>query len=274
LRAIDAAAPRLSRGPIGEILGKMAVGDQTTLLDLNTRLRKNGTRRIVRSRAKHPALSRKVRDEVISAVTAYGLAKGNPEYFRPIDATRRIAGIGSLGVERYLVLVAGGGSAETNQLLDIKQALPSVLPPIANHEPFPSSEAARVVHAQRTLQAAPTAGLDVMRIRDEDFRVREMVPEENRSSLDRFQEKPARLREAIVAAGWLTGLSHLRGAAAETDPGVGEALAHWARGAALDSVLAAAARYAEKARLEFKQFRAELRAPDALPEPLRESVLR
>ncbi len=37
-----------------------------------------------------------------------------------------------------------------------------------------------------------------------------MIPEENRSSLDRFQCKPAKLYQAIIEAGRLTGLAHLR----------------------------------------------------------------
>ena len=104
------------------------------------------------------------------------------------------------------------------------------------------------------------------------FRVREMIPEENRSSLDRFQQKPAKLYQAIVAAGRLTGLAHLRAATAvegRDDTGV------WRTGPtgpAIDSLLAAAARYAERTRLAFKQFRAELKAPDALPESLRRQL--
>jgi hypothetical protein len=96
-----------------------------------------------------------------------------------------------------------------------------------------------------------------------------MIPEENRSSIDRYRGKPRRLREAITTAGKLTGLSHLRGAANEADPGVTAALAEWAEGPALDSVLAAAVRYAERTRLDFKRYRAELSASDVLPEPLR-----
>jgi len=40
---------------------------------------------------------------------------------------RRIAGTGSLGVERYVLLIEGKGSPDGNYLLDLKQALPAVL---------------------------------------------------------------------------------------------------------------------------------------------------
>ena len=107
---------------------------------------------------------------------------------------------------------------------------------------------------------------------DTEFRIREMIPEENRSNLDRFQRKPKKLYEAIVVAGRLTGLAHLRGAKNVEGRDETAALTKWANGPALDSVLAAASRYAERTRLAFKQFRTERRVPDALPESLRGRV--
>ena len=182
-------------------------------------------------------------------------------------------GIGSTGGQAaHLVLVAGGGSAETNQLLDVKEEVASVWLPFEGTSAVSpgESEAARVVHAQRTLQAKPTAGLDVLPIGGLEFRAREMIPEENRSSLDRFQRKPAKLDQAIVVAGRLTGLSHLRAAVAAAGRDDSAALADWADGPAIDSLLAAASRYAERTRRAFKQFtRAERKAPDALPESIR-----
>ena len=270
-RAIDAAAPRLSRGPIGEILGKAALGNQADLLDRHTERLKNGTRRIKRDGDKHPDVPHDRASEVAVAFEEYGKSRGLPDVYRPLDVTGRVVGIGSLGVERYLVLIAGGGSSETNRLLDVKAEPPSVWIGFGGRlpDPPPKSEAARVVAAQRTLQARPTTGLDVVTIGGVDFRLREMIPEENRSSLDRFQEKPAKLCKAIVTAGRLTGLAHLRGVDAAGSPETTQALAEWARGPALDSVLAASARFAERTRRAFKQFRAERKVPDALPEALR-----
>lgn len=275
VRLVDAAAPRLARGPIREILGKTAMGTQGDLLDRQTERLKNGTRRIVRSRKRHPGIDPARAGEILDAVREYGRARGEAEFYRAIDVTGRVVGIGSLGVERYLALVSGGGSAETNRLFDIKEERPSALLRCSScraEEPAARSEAARVVHAQRTLQARPTAGLDVIPIGGKEYRVREMIPEENRSSLDRFHEKPAKLLQAITSAGRLTGLAHLRGATSEEGRDATPDLRRWATGPALDSVLAAAARYAERTRLAFRQFRAERRAPDALPEALRKRV--
>jgi uncharacterized protein (DUF2252 family) len=269
--ALDLAVPRLSRGPIWEILGKTALASQSELLDHHTSRFKNGTRYLRSDRRRHPELDDARCVEVKAAVEAYGEARGTPEVYRVLDVRGRIAGIGSLGAKRYLVLIAGGGSAETNRLIDIKEEHPSAWLGHGGRPlvPTPDSEAARVVTAQRTLQARPTAGLDVLRIGGEAYRVREMIPEENRSSLDRFHEKPTKLREALVAAGLLTGLAHLRSAGTDGR----DELTAWARGPAIDSVLAAAARFAERTRLAFQQFRADRKAPRALPEHIQKHLV-
>ncbi len=148
-KVIDAAAPRLSRGPIWEILGKTAIATQNELLDHHTERLKNGTRRIVGDKRKHPELGEAEARTVLEAVKAYALVSKQEEALNPLDVTGRIVGIGSLGVERHLILVAGGGSAETNRLLDIKEAKPSVWMPFAGTAPaLPgASEAARVLAA-------------------------------------------------------------------------------------------------------------------------------
>ncbi len=140
-------------------------------------------------------------DVVCAAVEAYWRDLGRAAPLRKtLDVTGRVAGIGSLGVLRYTVLVAGGGSSETNRLFDLKYCLPSSLEPCAARPwPFPDeSDAARVVRAQRMLQAAPDGrAYDVLdRAGETPCRIREMIPEENRSRLSRFNKKPGKLRGA------------------------------------------------------------------------------
>jgi uncharacterized protein (DUF2252 family) len=271
----DARAPRLARGPIWDLLGKFALADQVELLDQHTALSR-GVRRIIRSPGRHPPLKASPSAAIRDAVEAYGAAAGRAEFFKTLDVTGRVAGIGSLGVQRYTVLVAGGGTAKTNGLFDIKECRPSSLGPCASSPwPFPdNSDAARVVRAQRMLQARPTAGLDVLKVGETTYRFREMIPEENRSSLDRFNRKPEKLRRAIEQAGMLTALSHLRGARRRPEPTPVEALAHWAAGPALDSVLAAGVRFTERTRIAHRQFQEELRSPAALPASLRKRFFR
>jgi uncharacterized protein (DUF2252 family) len=274
--AVDPRAPKLARGPIWDLLGKFAVADQAELLDQHTERLRDGTRRIIRSKTRHPSIRASQRDAIRNAVEGYGTKTGRAEAFKTLDVTSRIAGVGSLGVRRYTILVTGGGKSKTNRLFDLKECRPSALAPCASR-PWPfadDTDAARVVRAQRVLQASPTAGLDVLKVGETTYRFREMIPEENRSSLDRFNKKPQKLRQAIEQAGLLTALAHLRGARALPEPIPVETLARWSAGPALDSVLAAAVRFAESTRLAHLQFCAELRSPAFLPGSLRKRFCR
>jgi uncharacterized protein (DUF2252 family) len=258
---IGEVAPRSGRGAIWELLGTTAGGIQQVLLDRTTKRKANG-RPIIRRTASHPELSRKRSGLIREAVEAHGQKVRDPDAFRVHDVTGRIAGVGSLGVRRYLALVEGEGAPYGYRLLDIKQVEPSVLAGQGS-APQPDcggDEARRVVHAQTTLQGHPAAGLDALAIGKQSYRIREMIPAENRSSLDRFRKQPAKLRGAVETAGRLTAWSQLRGGRLVLGPGADQKLdqwnelAEWSSGAAIDAVLAAAARYAERTNQAHAEF--------------------
>jgi uncharacterized protein (DUF2252 family) len=259
--AVGEVAPRSGRGAIWELLGTTASGIQQALLERNTKRKTNG-RPIIRRTANHPEVSRRRVDLIRAAFEAHGRKVGEPDAFAVLDVTGRIAGVGSLGVRRYLALIEGEGPPNGYRLLDIKQVEPSVLAglSLAPQPDYGGDEARRVVQAQTTLQGHPSAGLDALNIGQRCYRIREMIPEENRSSLDRFRKQPAKLREAVETAGLLTAWSHLRGGRLALGPREDQKLdrwselAEWSGGAAIDAVLAAAARYAERTNQEYAEF--------------------
>src|SRR5262249_34716879 len=55
-QSVDGRIPRLARGPIWDILGKFALADPVELLRRITERGKNGGRRILRRKNRHPAL--------------------------------------------------------------------------------------------------------------------------------------------------------------------------------------------------------------------------
>ncbi|MDR3633799.1 MAG: DUF2252 family protein [Isosphaeraceae bacterium] len=271
LHAGAEAAPHTGRGPIWELLGEAAQTTQVALLNHNTEMGKRGQRQIKRSEAKHPPVSAKRVEALAAALKTYGESKPNPDAYRLLDATARIAGTGSLGVRRYLVLIAGGGTAETSRLLDIKEEFPPSLLACTD-APQPEAhgnDSLRAVEAQRVLQAKPAAGLDVLMVDGRAYRMREMIPDDNRTSLGRFQKKPIKLRQAIDVAGQLTGWSHLRGVQHRHATDRTGTLGEWAHSSSLDAVLVAAARYAARTLTDFHQFCAALADPKALPKELR-----
>ncbi|HEY2155500.1 MAG TPA: DUF2252 family protein, partial [Isosphaeraceae bacterium] len=85
------------------------------------------------------------------------------------------------------------------------------------------------------------------------FRMRDLIPEENRTGLDRLRRRPKRLRRAVAVAGRLTAWAHLRGSPVAGE-GRSSNLARWAAGPGLDAVIASAVRFAERTRRDYREF--------------------
>jgi uncharacterized protein (DUF2252 family) len=169
-----------------------------------------------------------------------------------IDIVRRFAGIGSLGLRRYQLLVHGDNGSM--RLLSLKQAAPAAVQAIAQGTmPSFAHEAERVVWAERQLRGAPIEPLLAMTCDGMSFRLRLVIPDENRADLNRLMYQPDRLRDATAVAGRLTARSQRRGCGvAKTDTA---ALHHWAAHTTLDAVLAAAVRMADRVAREYQLYR-------------------
>jgi uncharacterized protein (DUF2252 family) len=253
--SVHEIVPHGGHSPIQEILGSTAIATQAQLLKAKTR-RKTDGRPLIRRTDTAVDITRKRFNEIADALEAHGQRLGKSEAFRVHDVVFRIAGVGSLGVRRYLALVEGDGPPDGYQLLDIKEARPSAVAPCATDtlSDVQGDDARRVVLSQTILQGHVAVGLDALKIGRRSYRVREIIPAENRSSLDRFQKQPARLRRAVETAGRLTASAHLRGGRFKPDLDRWPDLARWAGGSSLDAVLAAAARFTECTNRQHAEF--------------------
>lgn len=252
--ALDTAS-----GPIWSLLQKPAHGDHAAYLARFTRKVGDGARRLERTSGRFRSIGRKRCEPVREAVEQHGKESGEPKGFEVLDVAFRIAGIGSLGVERYALLVKDGRTG-SERILDIKEVRPSALLPCASGEVQPDdggSEAGRVVRAQRQLQARPTARLDVLPIKGKLYRLRELIPEENRTGLEQLRTRPKRLRRAVAIAGRLTAWAHVRGSHIDEQERAA-ALLIWSAGPGLDAVIASAIRYADQTRRDYRAFRVAL----------------
>jgi uncharacterized protein (DUF2252 family) len=264
--SVHEIVPHGGHGPIQEILGSTAIATQAELLAAKTRRKADGRPMIKRSDTALD-ISRKRFAKVAAALESYGQRVGKPDAFKVHDLVFRIAGVGSLGVRRYLALVEGDGPPQGYHLLDVKEARPSAVAACATGT-LPATgddDAHRVVLAQTILQGHVAIGLDALAIGHRSYRIREMIPIENRSSLDRFRKQPDRLLRAVETAGRLTAWSHLRGARYRPELNRWPELAAWADGPALDAILAAAARFTNRTNREFAEFRAAHRKLDGVP---------
>jgi uncharacterized protein (DUF2252 family) len=151
------------------------------------------------------------RRNVSDAFTRTPLYKSNPDFFAIRDVAFRIAGTGSLGMERYVLLVKGHPDRNRYALIDIKEAqTPSLLARHHFRQPAWSSQAERIVEIQQRVQAAAPALLSTMEIDGRHFVVKELQPMEDKLNLTHFGGKAKRCNQFIGTVGSICAWGALR----------------------------------------------------------------
>jgi len=199
-----------STGLIRNLLTAVKLRQRSDFLDHRT-VFKGDQRRIRIDGKKALAVTSKQREMVASFLKEFAQNQPDKKFFKPIDIARRIAGNGSLGVERYIILVQGKGSPNQNYLLDLKEAVPSSLAPYLNTPQLPwQSEAHRVVTIQKRMQAVSMAFLQPVTMKDKPFILRALQPSEDRVTLDGSVSTLEEVRKVIQVMGEIVASAQLR----------------------------------------------------------------
>jgi uncharacterized protein (DUF2252 family) len=216
LQSIGDGKPRwversLAQGVFRALLRRAMSRTRRELLARFTKL-KGGERRIrndgVRSLRADPSERPRLR-RLLAKFALPGVGKS---FFKLLDTSRRIAGCGSLGLARYILLVRGRGSPDQNFALDIKYAAASAVADwLAQPQPQWPNEAARVVSIQRVMQAISPALLRAVRLDNQYFVLKELQPAIDRLDLSEWRTKPRRIVQAVEGMGHVAAWAHLRG---------------------------------------------------------------
>jgi uncharacterized protein (DUF2252 family) len=149
--------------------------------------------------------------KVIQLLKTWSAKQPDPAFFSVLDVAHRMAGTGSLGRERYVILVEGKGSPNQNYLLDLKAASPSSLQPyVTLAQPPWSQEAERIITVQQRLQGMPPALLSAIEQDGRSYVLRELQPLEDRVEVGRSGGKLGRLKKVARTMGELTAWAQLR----------------------------------------------------------------
>lgn len=179
---------------------------------LDKRTERKGKQRLIQLDGKKALpVSDKQRSKITSFMETFAGQQPNPQFYKVLDVARRIAGTGSLGVDRYIILVEGKGSPGGNYLLDLKQALPSALTPhLTIRQPRWQTEAHRVVALQQRMQAISMAFLHPVAIGKKAYVLRGLQPSEDRVVLNGAPKEPRLLEGVIRTMGELVAWGQLR----------------------------------------------------------------
>ena len=199
-----------AQGLVGELLAQLKNRTRANFLDARTH-KKHHHRQFILDGKKALPVSEAQRAEVSRFVERFASRQPNPEFYQILDVARRIAGTGSLGVERYAILVEGKGSPDQNYLLDLKQARPSS---IAKHlksiQPRWKTEAERVVTLQRRMQAVSMAFLQPETMGTQPFVLQALQPFEDRVPLAKHHHNVDKLTGVVQVMGQCVAWSQLR----------------------------------------------------------------
>jgi len=171
--------PEVARGTIATLLANVQARRRKKFLA--TRLA-HGKIRIREGRTY--AIDSATRQRVRRIFGKWAVGQPNPAFFRIKDICGRIAGNGSLGVERFVVLVKG---KRLPGLMDMKQAVPSAAGKWLRHrQPRWANEAERVATVQNFMQYVPAAHLGWTRSSPVVYLMRELQPIEDRIDLSQL----------------------------------------------------------------------------------------
>ena len=180
-----------------------------------------------------------------------------PAFYRVLDVARRVAGTGSLGIDRFAILVHGKGSPDGNYLLDLKRALPSSLVPhLKLAQPRWQSEAHRVVELQRRQQAVSMAFLRPVVFTEAPYVLRALQPSEDRVRLAGAGRSPSELEAVVVTMGQMVAWAQLRSAGRDGSASADELIDFGQRRKWKAALLAASYRCAAQVRHDAAAFNA------------------
>ena len=203
-------------GVVKDLLTQLQERKRKDFLQSKTRTLPNGTRILnlhdEQIDMKHEATQRA---EMISLIEKWKLQQAHPQFYTILDIAFRIAGIGSLGIERYALLVEGKGSSDQNYLLDLKEACPSSLSPYLKlPQPAWKNEAERVITICSWFQEASPALLDAIHSNEKSdlksFVLRELQPAEDKVKPETVEGKMSLLEDLVKTMGVALACGYLR----------------------------------------------------------------
>ncbi len=199
-----------SVGVVRDLLISLKDRSRRGFLDQRTERTKTGRKLRLDPRRARP-LSATERLRLAEFMLRWRAGQTEPGFFKLLDATWRVAGTGSLGLERYSLLVEGRGSPDQNYILDLKIQPGSALQPYLKlAQPVWVNPAQRVVAVQERMQATSPALLTAVEIGDRAYVLRELQPTDDQVNLALCKGRMRRLSRMVDTMAGLLAWNQLR----------------------------------------------------------------
>jgi uncharacterized protein (DUF2252 family) len=204
---------RTATGLVRQLLEEQEDRSRRKFLDDRTEI-VGEQRKILIQENKTRSILSTTKETIETALKEFAKSTEIPEFFQVLDITERIAGMGSLGIERYLVLIEGKGSPNDNYLLDIKHSRPPAatkyLSFINAYQSQWTNEAERIIFIQQQMQAISPAFLHSLSIDRDYYVMRELQPHEDKIEWEDSDYGFNKLENLIDALGKVVAWAQLR----------------------------------------------------------------
>jgi uncharacterized protein (DUF2252 family) len=172
---------KLAQGVVKEFLKDIQTRTRKAFINRRTVKVKNKRKLLINKKVIEVSNTKK--QQVSDAVKAWAEHQTNPAFYKVLDVSYRVSGTGSLGLERYQLLIKGHGK-EARYLLDMKVANPSCLNPILKlTQPVYKNEAERIITIQKRIQIFPSALLHSIEFNKQWFVLKELQPSQDKMDL-------------------------------------------------------------------------------------------
>ena len=244
-------------GPAKDLLFHVKQRSRAVFLDAHTTQSGSIRQLLINGKQTQP-VTEEQRATVTNLIQKWATQQRDPRFFTVLDVARRIAGIGSLGVERYVLLVEGKGSPDRNYLLDFKaETVSSLQPYLRVRQPSWTTQAGRCTTIQQWVQGIPPALLAPIEMDGQSYILREMQPIEDKVNIEPVAGKMHRLEQLVtmvakvVAWGQLRSAGHQSASDANTLLDFAQSSSNWQK-----EIVRYARDYAVQVNQDYQTFRA------------------
>jgi uncharacterized protein (DUF2252 family) len=251
-----------TQGAIAELIDSLRQRKRIDFLNDRTEIIK-GRRQLKFDKNKILKIDKQQKENISQVIYQWAKTQEDPKFYSVLDVGFRLAGIGSLGLDRYLILVTGKGSPDNNYLLDFKQQPNSALQPyLTIPQPQWTNQATRVMRVQQLVQSSLPALLAAIpqsegyanEYNNSSYLLRELQPTADKLSLAASKKNLLRLGESIETMAKITAAAHLHssdklGAASTEDLISFGYNLNWQQ-----QILIYAQNYADRVRVDYNDF--------------------